>query len=123
MEMGGTVLLVEDEAPVRGLAARILRRRGYTVIEAEDGHAGVALATQGRTIDLLLADVVLPGMRGDELARTLQKVHPGLEVIFMSGYEEADLTDMGVGGVGAAYITKPFTADVLTLMVEGALGA
>ena len=117
----GTVLVVEDEAAVRKLAAKILRRQGYTVVEAGDAHEAVEIAASGQAINGLLTDVVLPGMKGDELARTLRKMHPELRVIYMSGYEEDELSRQGVGGVGAAYITKPFTADVLTLMVDGVM--
>lgn len=118
----GVVLVVDDEAPVRELAAKILKRRGYLVLEAVDGPAAVEMAeAAGGKVQLLLTDVVLPGMSGDELAGTLREQNPDLRVVFMSGYEEQELSERGIDSVGAAYITKPFDADVLALMVEGAL--
>lgn len=120
-EHSGIVLVVDDEAPVRQLAARVLRRHGYTVLEAEDAPSALERVEAAGPIGLLLTDVVLPGMKGDELARTLREKDPALAVVFMSGYEEDELTGMGIGSVGAAYLTKPFTADVLMLMVEGTL--
>lgn len=118
----GVVLVVDDQPSVREFAARVLRRRGYTVLEAVSGPAAVEMAEAARgRVQLLLTDVVLPGMTGDELARTLQASNPDLRVVFMSGYEEHELSDRGIQSVGTAYITKPFDAAVLTLMVEGAL--
>jgi CheY-like chemotaxis protein len=118
----GVVLVVDDEAAVRHFAVKVLKRRGFTVLEAVSGPAAIEMAGAARgKVRLLLTDIVLPGLNGDEVARQLQGENPDLKVMFMSGYEEKELQDMGVAGVGAAYITKPFTADVLTLMVEGAL--
>ena len=121
-EKQGMVLVVDDEASVRQIAASILRRCGYRVLQAPDGPTALAaVQSSGDPIQLLLTDVVLPGMKGDELARTLRDRNPDLRVVFMSGYQEDELSGMGVAGVGNAYITKPFTADVLTLMVQGAM--
>lgn len=118
-----TVLVVEDQRSVRQLAVNVLRQQGYRVLEASDGSRAIEIASsEGAHLELLLTDVVLPGINGEELARILKAEHSDLRVIFMSGYEEDELTGRGIGGVGAAYITKPFTADVLTMMVEGAMG-
>ncbi|MFO7894568.1 MAG: response regulator [Longimicrobiales bacterium] len=122
-EHKGTVLVVEDQRSVRQLAVNVLRQHGYRVLEAPDGSRAMEIASsEGAHLELLLTDVVLPGINGEELARILRAEHPDLRVIFMSGYEEDELTGRGIGGVGAAYITKPFTADVLTMMVAGAMG-
>lgn len=121
-EKQSMVLVVDDEASVRQVAASILRRCGYKVLAAPDAPSALAtVQSSGDPVDLLLTDVVLPGMKGDELARTLRDRNPDLRVVFMSGYEEDELSGMGVADVGNAYITKPFTADVLTLMVQGAM--
>lgn len=121
--LSGRVLVVDDDAAVRSLASRILRREGYAVVEAADGTEALRVAAGlSGPLDLLLADVVLPGMNGAELAAELRSRIPDLPVVYMSGYEEEELAALGIGVVGAAYITKPFTADVLTLMVRGALG-
>ena len=116
------VMVVDDEASVRQVAASTLRRCGYDVLSAPDAPSAIEqLEEATRPLALLLTDVVLPETRGDELARTLRSEHPGLRVVFMSGYEEDELAAMGVAEVGAAYITKPFTTDVLMLMVQGAM--
>lgn len=116
------VLVVDDQASVREFAARVLARRGYTVLEAVSGPAAVEMAEAvGGRVRLLLTDLVLPGMPGDELARRLRERNPELRVVFMSGYEEDELASRGIDSIGAAYMTKPFDAEVLTLMVEGAL--
>lgn len=116
------VLVVEDEPRVRQLVAKVLRRRGFVVLEAEDAEAAIRLfGDQVADISLLLTDVVMPGMNGRDLADSLTSAHPGLKVIFMSGFGEAELAARGAGEVGAAYITKPFTPEVLSMMVEGVL--
>src|SRR5579864_1827440 len=84
-----TILLVEDEAPVRLVASRILRQSGYTVIEAPDGSAAVALCTAHTgPLDLLVTDMVMPGMTAHELAAQVRLIRPGTRVLFMSGYTE-----------------------------------
>lgn len=121
-EKVANVLVVEDEPRVRQLVAKVLRRRGFVVLEAEDAEAAIRLfGDQAADISLLLTDVVMPGMNGRDLADSLSAVHPDLKVIFMSGFGEAELSDRGVAGVGAEYITKPFTPEVLSMMVEGVL--
>lgn len=125
MEHGtvSNVLVVEDEPRVRQLVAKVLRRRGFVVLEAEDAEAALRLfGDQAPDIALLLTDVVMPGMSGQQLADSLAAAHPQLKVIFMSGFDEDDLAVRGAAGLGAAYITKPFTPDVLTMIVEGVLG-
>ena len=122
-EKVSNVLVVEDEPRVRQLVAKVLRRRGFVVLEAEDAEAALRLfGDQAADIALLLTDVVMPGMDGQQLADSLAAAHPQLKVIFMSGFTEDELSARGVGGVGAAYLTKPFSPDVLTMIVEGVLG-
>ena len=117
------VLVVEDEPRVRQLVAKVLRRRGFVVMEAEDAEAAMRLfGAQAADISLLLTDVVMPGMNGRDLAETLLASQPELKVIYMSGFSEEELVDRGAGGVGAAYITKPFTPEVLSMIVEGVFG-
>ena len=118
---GGTVLVVDDDAAVRKLAARILDRQGFRVLEAEDGEEALGAARSADRVDLLLSDLVLPRLNGEDLARRLRSASPGLPVIFMSGFGQDELESMGIRTVGAAYMAKPFTADVLALMVRGAL--
>ena len=108
-----TVLLVEDEEVVRNLARRILRDGGYRVIEAGSGEEALHLAGEhaGR-IDLLLTDVVMPGMNGRELADRLVEIRPGTRVVFMSGYTEDVILQRGVSGE-RAFLAKPFTPPML----------
>ncbi len=104
-----TILLVEDEAPVRAIARRVLSAAGYQVLEAADAAQARRLAEQnaGR-IDLLITDVIMPGTRGPELAEELAGRAPGLRVLFISGYSPDSLIQReGVPGRG--FIQKPFT--------------
>jgi hypothetical protein len=114
-----TVLLVEDEASVRELAARVLRGQGYTVLEAADGGQALReLTDPGRVIDLLLTDVVLRGIGGKELAQRVTALRPGLPVLFMSGYANPVLTQHGVLEPGLTLLEKPFTATTLARKVR-----
>jgi signal transduction histidine kinase len=115
-----TILLVEDDDAVRSIARRILEQGGYTVLEAAGPRAAVALAEDpGRSIDLLLTDVLLPDENGPALARRLSALRPGLRVAFMSGdtgeSHEADFPP------AAPFLGKPFTPDSLLSTVRQAL--
>lgn len=84
-----TILLVEDDEMLRRVGLRLLLARGYRVLTAGDGEAALALLRDdGKDVDLLLTDVVMPGLGGEELAREALKLRPGLKVIFISGYPE-----------------------------------
>jgi two-component system, cell cycle sensor histidine kinase and response regulator CckA len=108
-----TILLVEDEPSVRKLVGTALRSYGYTVIEAADGREAVALADDREAIDVLLTDVVMPGMNGRELADQLTASRPGLKVLFTSGYP-ADVIDRpGPEKSAVAYVEKPYLPDEL----------
>jgi len=103
-----TVLLVDDDEAVRRLSARILQRAGYHVLSALSGPAALELArTHGGDIDLLLSDIVMPGMSGNELAAAMSHVRPALRVLFMSGY------DRGATAPHQRLLAKPFTRDGL----------
>jgi CheY-like chemotaxis protein len=118
-----TILLVEDEEPVRQLATRILRDHGYTVLEAATGDAALGLSqTYAGRIDLLLADVTLPGMGGAELAGHLTRANSGIKVLFVSGYPEQALMHQGRLALAAAVLHKPFAATTLLQAVRTALG-
>ena len=109
-----TVLVAEDEAGVRAPVRRILVAHGYRVLEAQDGPSALDLAQHhdGR-IDLLLTDVVMPGMNGGELARQLRRVRTGVRVVFMSGYSTEAVATHGVLSPGAAFLQKPFSVEEL----------
>jgi CheY-like chemotaxis protein len=120
----GTILLVEDEPAVRGFARRTLSRLGYTVLEAADGAAAQAQSSahQGG-IDLLLTDVIMPGLLGHQLAEQLAAVRPGLRVLYVSGFTENSVIHQGVPDAGIAFLPKPFSAEALAGAVRRALEA
>jgi PAS domain S-box-containing protein len=125
--LGGseTVLLVEDDDELRRLTSEILQASGYTVLEAGDPLEALTLCDRrdGKPIDLLLTDMVMPAMRGPELAATLSETRPGLTVLFMSGYADESVTSPQAGGPGRAFLEKPFTPHDLTRAVREALAS
>lgn len=118
-----TVLVVEDQAEVRKLAMSILRRGGYRLMEAATGPEAIELAA-GFTgeIDLLVTDVVMPGMTGRELAGRLQTSRPGLKVLYTSGYSSDVIARQGMLDPGVAYLAKPFAPADLAGKVREVLG-
>jgi PAS domain S-box-containing protein len=117
-----TVLIVEDEEAVRALAARTLAKAGYTVLEASNGSEALTiLARRGEEIELLVTDVVMPGLGGQELAERVWDSSPGLPVLFMSGYSPDDVIRRGLLHQGAAFLQKPFTPDGLAAQVREVL--
>lgn len=118
-----TVLLVEDEAPVRMLLRTILSRAGYRVLEAAGGAAAIELASQTPDeIHVVLTDVVMPGMNGRAMAELLQGARPNLKVIFMSGYTNDIVAKSGVVEGGTFFLQKPFSRGDLLERVREALG-
>jgi signal transduction histidine kinase/ligand-binding sensor domain-containing protein/ActR/RegA family two-component response regulator len=117
-----TVLLVEDEMAVRTLASRVLTRGGYKVLAADSGAAAIAIAKayEGE-IDLLVTDVVMPGMSGRELAERLVPTRIGMRVLFASGYTEDAILRHGVTSEAVSFLAKPFTPDELIRKVQFAL--
>jgi signal transduction histidine kinase/CheY-like chemotaxis protein len=114
----GTVLLVEDEPSVRNLAHRVLARSGYTVLLAGDGQQALELAqSHPGPIDLVLTDVVMPGMSDPELVRRLADLRPGLKILYMSGYPDEDLMGRGLSGERPAVVAKPFSPAALARQV------
>ena len=117
-----TVLVVEDEEPLRRLTRRILESRGYTVFDAADGEEAIrTLASLSSHVDLILTDVVMPGMSGRELVERLLPVYPWLRVLFMSGYTEDMMLQHRVAELGITVVEKPFTRDDLALAVRNTL--
>jgi len=116
------VLLVEDEESVRGLARTILKRSGYRVLEAKGpGEAIVLLEKNAAQIDLLLTDVVMPGLSGRELVERLRQVKPALRVLFMSGYTDDTVLRHGVLESEMSFIQKPLLPEKLLTKVREAL--
>lgn len=117
-----TILLVDDEAPVRAMAARVLRRQGYTVLQAGDPIEALRLARQYRgAIHLLLTDVIMPEMGGRELAEQLTAELPALRVVFMSGDTADELEREGRLAPRVHLVSKPYVAGVLTGKVRDVL--
>jgi PAS domain S-box-containing protein len=117
-----TILLVEDEPGVRQVALRALSASGYRVHPAGDGGEAMRIAESLTTpVDLLITDVVMPGMDGIELGARLRERHPGTRVLYMSGYSEAMLSRQGLGGPAIDLLEKPFTPEKLLRQVHGVL--
>jgi CheY-like chemotaxis protein len=113
-----TILLVEDDPPARQLTERILTTAGYRVLVSVDGEQALAMARSRADIGLLVTDVIMPGMNGQQLADRLTELRPGLPVIFTSAYTSGVLTQ-----AEAAFLDKPFTAAALTAKVRSVLDA
>ena len=121
---GETILVVDDEDMVRGLLRNILNAAGYRVIEARNGQEALALAGREKgTINLLLTDVVMPGMTGLELAEKLRPGRPRTRVLFISGYTDRVAIQEAASRHGRAFLEKPFSDDELLEKVRGVLDA
>jgi two-component system cell cycle sensor histidine kinase/response regulator CckA len=108
----GTVLLVEDEPMVRGVAERALTRHGYNVITADNGEEALELLATGEEIALLISDVVMPVMDGPTMVREARKTRPNLKILFMSGYAEEQLRN-SIDIDDVAFLPKPFSVQEL----------
>ncbi|MCC6699716.1 MAG: response regulator [Candidatus Hydrogenedentes bacterium] len=118
----GTILVVEDESAVRTVVQRILTRNGYKVLTAENGdHAFQYVAQHDGAIDLLLTDMVMPGMTGRELAERVRETHPGIRVLFMSGHIENQDAQFIARQDSRSFLQKPFTAATLIRKVQDIL--
>ena len=118
----GTILLVEDEAMVRAVAERALVRQGYTVLAAASGEEALDLLESEDKIDLLISDVVMPGMDGPALVRRVRQDYPQLPVLFMSGYAEEQLRK-SIDIEQVAFLSKPFSVQQLALAARDAMAA
>jgi two-component system cell cycle sensor histidine kinase/response regulator CckA len=118
----GVVLLVEDEAPVRAFAARALRLRGYTVLEAATGEEALAtLQDTSLQVDLFISDVIMPGLDGPSWVREAQTARPDVPVIFVSGYAEDVMAEHQHRIPNSTFLPKPFSLADLTLAVQSKL--
>jgi signal transduction histidine kinase/integral membrane sensor domain MASE1/ActR/RegA family two-component response regulator len=117
-----TILLVEDEDAVRHLARQVLEMQGYTVLEARNGLEALAVAEhQAGHIHLLLTDVVMPEMSGRALVESLRAIRPSIAVLYMSGYTDDAIVRQGVLEPGTAFLSKPFTLEILVRKVQEVL--
>jgi two-component system cell cycle sensor histidine kinase/response regulator CckA len=113
-----TILLCEDDDLVRGLIERILGRKGYTVLTARHPHDALEIAARGEPLDILVTDVVMPQMSGPELVERINALHPGLRILFLSGYPIEVIRDRGNLPLGSAFLEKPFQASALVRVVR-----
>jgi two-component system cell cycle sensor histidine kinase/response regulator CckA len=113
-----SVLLVEDDDVVRAVVAEMLEELGYDVREAGGSDEALELDSDSDTVDILLTDVVMPGLGGPELAAKLRKRRPGLRVLYMSGYTRPGFSANETLGAGASFLQKPFTFDLLRRQLE-----
>jgi len=119
----GVIFLVEDDDTVRELSVWILRRAGYTVLDTSNPEEAIERVRDypGR-VDLLITDVVMPGMSGRELAQRIAEIRPGVKVLYMSGYTDNAIVDHSVLEPGMAFLQKPFTPNTLAGKVREVLG-
>ncbi|MGH7546528.1 MAG: response regulator, partial [Gemmatimonadota bacterium] len=113
-----TVLLVEDDEPVRRLIADVLERRGLHVLSARDGADAVRICESHEgAIDLLVTDVVMPDVSGLDLSQQLSVLRPEMRVLYVSGYADQALIDRGLLEAAVSFLPKPFTLDGLVRKV------
>jgi two-component system, cell cycle sensor histidine kinase and response regulator CckA len=118
-----TVLIVEDQEEVRTFASRVLESYGYTVLAAPDGPKALALAADhSAVIDILLTDVVMPGMNGRQLAELLSAQRPTIKVLYTSGYTQDVIAHHGVLDADLDYLSKPYSPDALAASLREVLG-
>lgn len=116
----GTILLAEDEPLLRELGETILKQAGYSVLSAPSTSALKELiANHSADVDLLLTDVVMPGLSGPQLVRLVKARWPKIRVLYMSGYADDDIKDLDRD---AGFLQKPFTPSELTAKIAGVLG-
>jgi two-component system cell cycle sensor histidine kinase/response regulator CckA len=115
----GTVMLVEDEDPVRIFGARALRNKGYKVLEAKSGESALEMIRgAAEQIDLLITDVVMPRMDGPTLIREVRETHPDMKVIFISGYTEDAFRQRLDSDSEIHFLPKPFSLKQLAGKVK-----
>ncbi len=109
-----TILVIEDEEALRELVAHILKSRGYNVLQAADGRAAIAINRQyASSIDLVLCDVIMPGMCGPDVVKQVRSDRPGLRVLYVTGYAESEVLDYGGTECATRILLKPYTPDTL----------
>ena len=107
------ILIVDDEPPIRDFVERVLRDAGYTTALAVDGREALEVAGKFGSCDLLLTDLVMPEMNGDELARRLRRDDPNLNVLYLTGYSDRLFKEKTVLWEGEAFLDKPCTIEGL----------
>jgi len=116
------VLVVEDDEAVRRLVKRVLRERGYQVLEACDGIEAMRLCeSHPASIDVVLTDVVMPGMTGGDVSRAIARVRPAAKVLYMSGHAEDVVARQVLAAARAPFLPKPFTPELLVRAMDDLL--
>ncbi|WP_298331726.1 cell cycle histidine kinase CckA [Asticcacaulis sp.] len=123
MSGAGRILFVEDEEIVRGIAARLLRQRGYEVTEASDGEEALDIIQSGDKFDLLISDVIMPGLDGPSMLKKARPFLGNVPVMFISGYAEAEFSDLLEDEVGVSFLPKPLDIKTLAERVKAQLAA
>lgn len=123
LSKGESILLVEDEDSVRSMVARVLRGAKFTVLDACDGRKALEILAKNGPVDLLVTDIVMPGMSGYQLAQEVRKVLPDLRVLFMSGYADEALLRAASASGRAAIVMKPFSPTDLLRRIQTLLKA
>jgi two-component system cell cycle sensor histidine kinase/response regulator CckA len=119
-----TILVVDDEPPIRALLARQLRVLGYTVVEAGSAQAALVLAgEQSSPFDLVLSDIIMPGMNGTELGARLLERNPRQALVLMSAHAPSGLVELGIRARPVPLLRKPFTLPELATVLERVLQA
>jgi CheY-like chemotaxis protein len=117
-----TILVVDDDPLVRSVTRKSLEAKGYTVLQAATGSEALDFCERGPArIDLVLSDVVIPGMNGAELGRRIKERDAGIRVLLMSGYAEHAVFEEAIREHGAHFLAKPFTSDLLARKVREVL--
>ncbi len=120
--LAATILVVDDDDPVRVMLARLLRTHGYTVVQA--AHAGEARAVlESQPVDLVVSDIVMPGESGIELRRAMLERFPGLPFILISGYSAEGPAEFAARTPHTVFVQKPFAAEQFLALVETTLSA
>ena len=119
-----TVLVVEDQIEARSVICETLRRRGYTVVEAANGPDAILKGRlPGLTIEVMLTDVIMPGMSGRRVAEVIRATRPELKVVYMSGYTDSAIVTHGILEPGVTFVQKPFATETLLRKIREVLDA
>jgi len=120
-----TILVVDDEAPIRDLQNRMLTLAGYEVVTADAAEKALQIIRDDKPIDCVIADVHMPGMNGDEMARRIRAIRPDLKILFVTGFADTLFNSQPVLWENQAYLDKPFTQrgllEALSLLLHGDL--
>jgi CheY-like chemotaxis protein len=112
---------VDDEPIVRATACHALRKYGYSVLEAEDGRVALRVFLESPQIDVVLLDLTMPTMSGEETLHEMKRIRPEIKIILTSGFNEVEATRHFTGGGLAGFLQKPYTARALATQVKTAL--